>query len=119
MKYFYRRNMNSYRLYILMFNALDYEYDLNKNQNLGSYLADLNPFLFEGENSADSYYYDDFKREFEKLNKDKLFDAEVAYKFCLDFIKKENVKEAVEAFEEFDKKRWTEVFNGILLNEST
>ena len=109
--------MNSYRLFVLMYNALDCVYDLSHNQNLGNYLSDLNPFLFEGENSADSYYYEDFKKEFMKLNTDKVYDADIAYRFCLEFIEKENVKEVTQAFAEFDKKRWTDVFNSLLLNE--
>ena len=108
-----RITMNSYRLFILMFNALDFIYDKKPNRELGNYLSGLNPFLFEGENSAIICEYEEFREKFHKMFSKNVDDAMQAFEFCLDFIKKSNVKQAIKAFDNFDKNQWISVFNEI------
>lgn len=55
---------DAYKAFVTMFYALDAAYDENGSDELGEFLSGANPFLFEGEGSADIAVYEDFKMSF-------------------------------------------------------
>ena len=95
-----------YDTFILMFDALDTIYDENPNVELGNYLSGLNPFLFEGEGSADPAEYDEFKNAYMKSFNNTLPSAKETYYFCKDYLKKNSPKQVIKAFEQINIDDW-------------
>ena len=52
--------MNKFELFSLIFFYLDTQWEENKDEVLGEYLGDMNPFLFKDIGSADPAVYSDF-----------------------------------------------------------
>lgn len=56
--------VTAYTAFVAMYQALDAAYDTIKSESLRQYLSDANPFLFEGEGSADPAVYVEFEQLF-------------------------------------------------------
>ena len=52
--------MNQFELFCLIFFYLDTQWEETKDEGLGDYLGDMNPFLFKDIGSADPAVYSDF-----------------------------------------------------------
>ena len=52
--------MNQFELYCMIFYVLDAAWDENKDPQLGEFLSDANPFLFDDIGSADPAVYENF-----------------------------------------------------------
>lgn len=52
--------MNKFDLYCMIFLALDADWDDTQDEELGKFLSDANPFLFEGNVSAVRKVYEEF-----------------------------------------------------------
>jgi len=46
----------------MLYYALDNVWEKNKDDNLGEFCSNMNPFLFKGEGSADPTIYSHFKK---------------------------------------------------------
>lgn len=91
--------MNSYDVFVYFFYALDYVYDMKGSEKLGDYLSGANPFLFEGNGSADPAVYDEFEKAFKKEFKTDRIDKTAAYNWLKKYtveMKNDAVKEAFE-----------------------
>lgn len=89
--------MDSYKLYKVLFYALDSVWDNTKNEELGNCLSGMNPFLFKDVGSADSAYYSSFKEKFDAKFQSSCT-IEEGYEFCRDYIKDLNNDALIEAF---------------------
>ena len=98
--------MTAYETFVMLFYSLDAVYDESPNESLGNYLSGLNPFLFEGEGSADPAEYNDFETEFSKTFTSGLAEPESAYEFCKKYLKKAAPIEANKAFGEISFEDW-------------
>lgn len=103
--------MSVYDVYVLMFDALDTIYDEAPNMELGNYLSGLNPFLFEGEGSADPAEYDEFKDAYMKVFENDIPTAENTFSFCRDYLDKNAPKEVINAFEKINIEDWIYSFD--------
>ena len=55
--------MNTFEMFCLIFYALDAVWDTSKNEELGNYLSNANPFLFKDIGSANPEIYESFCKE--------------------------------------------------------
>ena len=62
--------MTDFELFSLIYFALDAQYDeqKTKDEELGQFLSEINPFLWKEESSADPAYFVEFQ-QFMKINK--------------------------------------------------
>lgn len=56
--------LDCFTTYKLLFYALDSIWEKDKDEMLGQYLSEMNPFLFNEEGSADPSIYNSFKKTF-------------------------------------------------------
>ena len=101
--------MTAYETFVMLFYSLDAMYDERPNESLGNYLSGLNPFLFEGEGSADPAEYDEFETEFSKVFTSGSAKPERAYEFCQKYLKNAAPIEANRAFKEIVFEDWNRV----------
>jgi hypothetical protein len=104
--------MNQNKLFNMIFYALDNQYDLNKDEELGNFLSLMNPFLFKGEESADPSIYQNFKNEYENRFENEC-NAEEGYYFAKKWLEKQNSKAIIEAFNSVTLKEWIDAVNAI------
>ena len=98
--------MNAYETFILMFYALDAIYDENPNEALGDYLSGLNPFLFQGEGSADPAEFEEFNSEYKKKYAKSTISSEEAYNFCKAYLTTHANGKIVDAFLQITLETW-------------
>lgn len=100
--------LNCYEAFKMLYYSLDYIWDETKDENLGEFCSNMNPFLWKGENSADPAVYSHFKKLFnEKFNDECSY--EEAYNFSKEYLKKEvdiYAKYGLEAFEKISLENW-------------
>ena len=65
--------INSYELFQIVYLILNEINNQEGNSEVTTYLSDANPFVWNGENSADPALYPEFKDMFEKNSNDKDF----------------------------------------------
>ena len=94
--------MNKFELFCLIFFALDKQWDNTKNEILGDFLSNANPFLFSDISSANHEYYDTFCKHV----KDKTIELNNSYNIALNYIEKLNISDVKEAFLKTDKNQW-------------
>ena len=75
--------MDSFIIFQFMFLILDALNDENERENLIVYLSDANPYIWEGETSADPIVFDEFDKKYSKYA-DK---SDFAYFFICDYLK--------------------------------
>lgn len=73
-------------LFCMIYYLLDLCYDDNNEEVLGEYLSDANPFIFDGEGSADSVIYN----EFSKTNPE-MIDLSESYDIAMRYIQNLNL----------------------------
>ena len=72
--------MNTFELFCLVFYALDAVWDENKNEELGHYLSNANPFLFKDIGSANPEVYEYFRMMIPaQISLDRSFDVATEY----------------------------------------
>ncbi len=53
--------MTTYELFTFLFSELDVQWEKCRDSDLGHFLSEMNPYLYEEEGSADPAIYEDFK----------------------------------------------------------
>lgn len=105
--------LNCYNTFKMLYYTLDNIWDESKDENLGEFCSNMNPFLWKGEGSADPALYSHFKKQFEEKFKDTC-SYEEAYNFSKEFLKNEvdiYAKYALEVFEKIPLNDWIEACN--------
>lgn len=107
--------LDTYTSFKLLYYALDSVFDETKNEGLGEFCSNMNPFIFADEGSADPAIYSNYKKQFEeKFNKEcSIIDA---YNFAKQYLNKETdiyAKYAIEAFNNISLEDWTNAANNI------
>lgn len=103
-------------IYISMFRALDCLYSERPSDELGEFLGDANPYLFEDHSSADpavEYEFNQFASEY--LAKTSLT-MESSYDMVLNYLEINTTFAA--RFKEIDLEEWTSLYNIVSEEES-
>ena len=58
--------LNTYTSFKLLYYALDSIFDETKEEGLGEFCSNMNPFIFADEGSADPAIYSNYKKQFEE-----------------------------------------------------
>ena len=105
--------MNCYLDYQLMFLILDGINNNKKNENLITFLIEANPYIWEGECSADSAVYEDFSKKYNQYENH----SDYSYDFILDYLNNiEYYKGLYEAITSITKDKYLECCKDILTN---
>lgn len=108
--------MNVYTIFKLMYFALDSKWEKDKDGDLGQYLSEMNPFLWNDEGSADPEMYSKFKSKFqEKFNSNEC-SVEESYNFTKNFLEADdniNAKKALSVFSNISLDEWIEASKNI------
>ena len=106
--------MTRYDLFCMIFFALDADWDETHDEELGKYLSDANPFLFEGEGSAISEVYNEFCRiiKTENIVKEKSFDL------AKEYVNRLNNRAVTESFDLLKEDQWKDALNAYLEMET-
>lgn len=105
-------HMNKYELFVMIFYALEHEWDQVGGDELGDFLSDMNPFMFDDVGAADPAVYSHFCSVIdERVTKENSY--RLAWKY-VDSVGKSFVKDA---FLRISKSRWDECLNVYLLSE--
>lgn len=102
--------IDKFKFFCMIFLALDADWDETHNEELGRFLSDANPFLFNGEVSAVRKVYDDF---LEFVN-DKKIDVTGSYDVACSYINHLNIPAVTESFFLLDRAQWTEALEEYL-----
>jgi hypothetical protein len=99
----------------MLYFSLQYVYEDTKDENLGEFCSDMNPFIWEGEKSGDPSYYEKFKKIYTEKYKENCT-LEQAYNICLNYLNEENkdntyAKAAIDAFKLITLNDWIEACN--------
>ena len=95
--------MNSFELFCLIFYALDSVWDTSKNEELGNYLSNANPFLFKDIGSANPDVYEHFKKIIPgQISLEDSFDLAVRYTETLES------RSISKALQSIGNSRWVE-----------
>jgi len=104
--------MKKYELFVMVFYALDHEWDQIRGQELGDFLSDMDPFLFDDEGSADPAVYSHFCRVIdEPVTKENSFALARKY---IDSVGKSFVRDA---FLKISMSLWDECLDAYLSSE--
>ncbi|MBQ7528982.1 hypothetical protein IJT10_03655 [bacterium] len=93
----------------MIFYALDAAWDKSKNNTLGQFLSEANPFLFTDCNSADPAIFQDFCKQTSKT-----INVEDSYDVALRYIDSLNTQEIKLAFGTISRHEWTDGVNKYL-----
>lgn len=96
--------MSIYDIFIMMFYALDAEYDDAPSEELRLFLSDMNPFIFKDEGSAEPSVYENFKKAYQEYGKT----AVDEYSFVSLFIDTECTPAIKKAFSGISHDEWDE-----------
>ena len=107
--------LNTYTSFKLLYYALDSIFDETKEEGLGAFCSNMNPFIFTDESSADPATYSNYKKQFEeRFNKE--CSISEAYEFAKEYLNKEvdiYAKYAVDAFSRVSLEDWTNAANNM------
>ena len=92
-------------LFKMMFYTLDDVYDETKNEELGKFLSSANPFLFEGEGSADPSIYNEFCKNIISIDED-----DYGYDNVFSYLKQVEEGKFVRFFLTKTKSEWIDAF---------
>jgi len=95
--------MNKFELFSMIFYALDHQWKIYKNDVIGDFLSDANPFLFSDIGSADPCIYIDFCNI---VSEDITINN--SYDIALEYVVHLNSVEIFDAFSNVSKKEWNE-----------
>ena len=104
--------MNRFELFTLIFYALDAVWDESHEEELGKYLSDANPFIFEDIGSAVPAVYDEFCNVI-----DGDITIENSYDKALSYIHSLDNKQIEEAFAQISRTEWFESVSEYLASE--
>ena len=103
--------MDVYTIFKLMYFALDSKWEKNKDDDLGQYLSEMNPFLWNDEGSADPAMYSKFKAKFQENFNSNECSVEDSYNYTKSFLKADdniNAKKALGVFSNISLEEWIE-----------
>ncbi len=75
--------MTNFELFTLIFLALNQEWEECKDESLGDFLSDINPYRWNAEMSADPAYYEEFKN----FMKDKVIGSDYGFGYAKEYLK--------------------------------
>lgn len=97
----------------LLYYALDSTWNKTKNEDLGEYCSEMNPFLWKDEGSADLAVYSNFKEKFNKQFDNKC-SVENGFIFSKQFLDNDDslyAKSARKAFKTITLNDWKLAYN--------
>ena len=94
--------MNKYELFTMIFFVLDKYWDENKNEELGQFLSNMNPFMFEDVGSAIPDVYENFC----KIIDDKDIKMENSFEIAKMYINSLDANSVTNAFGWIDEEEW-------------
>lgn len=98
--------MRIYDIFVMMYYALDSEYQYKPSDELRLFLSDLNPFRFADEGSADPVAYEDFQNAYREYGTDE----QNGYTFAKEYIRRECSAVIQEAFAPITNEEWQEAY---------
>ena len=104
--------MNKFELFCMVFYVLDAEWDENNNLQLGEYLSDANPFLFDDIGSADPIVYEKFCETV-----DDGITVENSYRIASKYIAELGNEAVSSAFSTITEVEWVECVKDFLSSE--
>ncbi len=102
--------MTRYDLYCMIFLALDADWEETKDEELGKYLSDANPFLFAGEGSA----IEDVYKQFCKYIPDEAITSEGSFVLAKKYVEHLNNKAVAESFNLLEEEQWKDALETYL-----
>ncbi len=103
--------MNRFELFCMIFYVLDAEWDETKDEELGNFLSEMNPFAFADIGSAEPSAYERFCQAVPETIK-----IEESYGIARNYIDSLGRDELENAFLNVDSKEWTECAKEYLSN---
>ena len=104
--------MNQFELYCMVFFVLDAEWDETHSPELGEFLSNANPFLFDDIGSAIPEVYDDFCKTVAGNTP-----IEKSYETALAYVHSLKLNCVSEAFAKLDRSVWDEAVRDYLSSE--
>lgn len=105
--------MDKFELYCMFFLALDADWDDTQDEELGKFLSDANPFLFEGNVSAVRKVYE----EFCSFVGDREISIENSFDIAKEYVAFLSNDAVSESFELLEKKQWEDALKEYLESE--
>lgn len=102
--------MTRHDLFCMIFLALDADWNETRDEELGKYLSDANPFLFAGEDSAISDIY----TEFCSIIKDESIVKEKSFGLVKKYVNHLNNRAITESFYLLEEDQWKDALNTYL-----
>ena len=102
--------MTRHDLFCMIFLALDADWNETRDEELGKYLSDANPFLFAGEDSAISDIY----TEFCSIIKDESIVKEKSFDLAKKYVNHLNNRAVTESFYLLEEDQWKDALNTYL-----
>lgn len=99
-------------LFCMIYYLLDSWYEHNTDEKLGNYLSDANPFVFDGEGSADPTVYDEFCKIIPQT-----IDIATSYDMAMNYIKGLNIGERFKSGNIIKEDEWLNAFSDYLKNK--
>ena len=103
--------MNTFELFSLIFFMLDNCWDDCKNDSLGQFLSEMNPYSWETEDSADPAVYEEFKI----FMKDKALGEDNGFQIAKDYLKTVTYFPGLEKYlDEYDQDGWNDAMQQLM-----
>ncbi len=103
--------MNNFEFFSLIFFMLDACWDECKDEMLGHFLSEMNPYLWETEDSADPAVYSEFKA----FMKDKVIGEDNGFKLAKEYLKSIDFYQGIEKYlDEYDQDGWNDAMQQLL-----
>lgn len=104
--------MNAFELFCLVYFLLDRAWDRSRDDELGQYLSDADPFIWEDEGSADPAIYSEF---IQRVPKD--IDVDGSYEIAKRYVKSLDSTSVLNAFETVSPEQWLHAVKRYLAQE--
>lgn len=100
--------INKFEFFCILFYMFDSVWDETKNEQLGSFLSSMNPFLWTNESSANPSYYEEYEEFIGSFDITLNNSLELAQQYITHFSEHFDNSFLQDAFEKYDKTKWRE-----------
>lgn len=103
--------MNNFEFFSLIFFMLDACWDDNKDDNLGHFLSEMNPYLWDDIGSADPAVYEEFKN----FMKNKTLGNDNGFSLAKDYLKTVTFYPNLDKYlDEYDQEGWNDAVQQLM-----
>ena len=103
--------MNNFEFFSFFYLMLNSCWEKNKNETLGQFLSEMNPFLWKQEVSADPAYFEEFKT----FMKDKSLGNDNGFQLAKDYLKTIDYFPNLEKYlDEYDQDCWNDAMQQLM-----